>query len=51
MAWLSDWSYRISHNLTGATGAGTDYQAWANNQLVLYQKALEDITEPRAWEY
>lgn len=24
--WLSGWGYRKSHNLTGATGAGTDYQ-------------------------
>ena len=24
--WLSEWGYRKSHNLTGATGAGTDYQ-------------------------
>ncbi len=26
MAWLTGYSHRISHNLTGATGAGTDYQ-------------------------
>jgi len=28
--WLTGWPNRISHNLTGATGAGTDYQIKIN---------------------
>jgi hypothetical protein len=29
-AWLTGWSYRQQHNMTGATGAGTNYQIYLN---------------------
>ncbi|MGA2669956.1 MAG: hypothetical protein ABSF21_00845 [Dehalococcoidia bacterium] len=31
--------------------SATRYQAWANNQLMIYQNSLRMITKPKVWEY
>jgi len=49
--WLSGWSYRKSHNLTGATGAGTGYpiklkvtDSW--NEQIQYEGAVKYGSNP-----
>jgi len=49
MSWLTNWTYRKSHNIAAATGAGTDYQKrirvnYSNTEFRCTE--LEDVT---AW--
>lgn len=44
------YSRKVTAQLNAA-GAISRYQTWANNQIVIYQQSLKQITRPRVWKF